>query len=786
MAYVKNNWVDREGTTRYFETVDDDGALILTPDYTQVTEMGTPVNADNMNHIEEGIAAGSFTKYDSMATYAKNDLVTTIVDNELKVYKSLQDNNTNALDNSSFWEEVEFSGGGGAGLQMFDTILKDHVLTYEESKGLALQGTYVYKEAIAGSRYGYPDFYNKCLEEYQNASDADWVQPVLSSNGVLGGATFAVSASASSDGFSPYQAFDNNTSTDWVSLDNNEDLIIYNPAPIKITQVNIINRNHATYVRPISSGVVYGSNDNSDWQELTSFTNTVTAQLGEWSINLSSNNNSYKYYKFSFVGDGSFCAVNDIKLIATGGGIVRNSNGHIFYDISLKDQIDQIYANTGTAWMYGIDTENERIFLPRNNYFDQATGDVSEVGQGIGAGLPNITGGFTSTVLSPNPDTSAYGAFVGTTTTGASPTGGGGSGSIDTFDASRSSSIYGNSDTVQPNAVKKLLYICVGNTESKSVITEVVDVTTTENDTIPLFTGMYFGFKPNNVSWLIGGGQASNAGIYATCYNELVNVLNGETKYGDLKVVDTADMIAGVDYSEYWKVNQDEMYFITPTKISNKALSGAVVGNGYALGITNGVGEGVICKADTNLLTAINSSLPINLNSSNGTGVLKGYTQYGGLGVSSDPAKSGIIAEESTSQLYFKVANAVQNLELLNAGEVLEAVNGVIPNNRSLIASYGLPDYTAGITTNGTNTVSYTAPCIGWAYVGQFASGTTASAMVNVKINDIVADEYFQGSQYGGVNSRPFFIDKGDVISGTGSTTNIGVWVIFFPLKGGN
>ena len=42
---------------------------------------------------------------------------------------------------------------------------KDHVLTYTETEGLALLGTYVYKEAIAGSRYGYPDFYTKCLEE---------------------------------------------------------------------------------------------------------------------------------------------------------------------------------------------------------------------------------------------------------------------------------------------------------------------------------------------------------------------------------------------------------------------------------------------------------------------------------------------------------------------------------------------------------------------------------------------------------------------------------------------
>lgn len=121
MAYIKNNWVDREGTTRYFETVDDDGALILTPDYTQVTEMGTPVNADNMNHIEEGIAAGSFTKYDTKTTYYENDLVTNITGNELKVYKSLKDENTNnnILD-TLYWEEVEL---GGVSLEILDQFV---------------------------------------------------------------------------------------------------------------------------------------------------------------------------------------------------------------------------------------------------------------------------------------------------------------------------------------------------------------------------------------------------------------------------------------------------------------------------------------------------------------------------------------------------------------------------------------------------------------------------------------------------------------------------------------
>lgn len=132
MAYVKNNWVDREGTTRYFETVDDDGALIFTPDYTQVTELGTPVNADNMNHIEEGIAAGSFTKFDLNATYAKDDLVTVIEDASPAIYKSLQDNNIgNALSNSAYWEKISLGGGGG--LEIGDIGIAP--LGIDESKG---------------------------------------------------------------------------------------------------------------------------------------------------------------------------------------------------------------------------------------------------------------------------------------------------------------------------------------------------------------------------------------------------------------------------------------------------------------------------------------------------------------------------------------------------------------------------------------------------------------------------------------------------------------------------
>lgn len=54
MSYTKNTWVDQAGQVKYTKT-DDGSYWILTPNYEDVTEMGTPVNADNLNHIEDGI-----------------------------------------------------------------------------------------------------------------------------------------------------------------------------------------------------------------------------------------------------------------------------------------------------------------------------------------------------------------------------------------------------------------------------------------------------------------------------------------------------------------------------------------------------------------------------------------------------------------------------------------------------------------------------------------------------------------------------------------------------------
>lgn len=121
------------------------------------------VKFDGSNDIISGLGLYSETQ-----TYNSTDIVYNYINNAFKMFLSKKDNNTgNSLSNTEFWQEVSLSGSV---YSLFDLVAKDHVLTYEETNGFAQLGGFVYKNALAGSRYGYPDFYNKCVEEKENAT----------------------------------------------------------------------------------------------------------------------------------------------------------------------------------------------------------------------------------------------------------------------------------------------------------------------------------------------------------------------------------------------------------------------------------------------------------------------------------------------------------------------------------------------------------------------------------------------------------------------------------------
>ena len=566
---------------------------------------------------------------------------------------------------------------------MFDTVIKDHILTYEESKGLALQGTYVYKDSIAGSRYGYADFYNKCLEEYNDVNTVQrtvgvtskWVQPTLTENGIMGGDSFACSDNPSTG--SIFKAFNIGNTANVPYSTAPAVITFYNPVPICVKRISWAvydtNRNPIDYT-------VQGSHDNISYDDI--IVNQTALAGSNTLMNLTNNYTYYKYYRITVntfnTGAGNLrTLVIDADIITDEIQVKANPNRHIYYDIADKVSIDKIYEATGLAWFYGIDTENERIFLPRDKYF-AIKGNIPVAGNGMTLGFTNGTqnfgaGSFYGTAGCTK--ASLYGVPVGTyTPAGVDVTTEKGFGITTDPDYSGiEAHLTANED--------KYLYICVGNTEAKSTVTNVVDVTTTENDTLPLFTGQYFDFNPNHLSWLKGGRKARES-EYPTCYNELVNELTSP-KYG-LKVINEADMIIGIDYSEYWKVNQEDMTFTTPTAISLKALDNIapVAGNGKAVTWTNGTSEGTFSTSHNS--NNICHSSATNLNVGDTASHSTWSPDLKAIGVTTDPTKSGIeahLVENSNTQLYFKVANAVQNLELLNVGKVME--NAVLRSSLS-------------------------------------------------------------------------------------------------------
>ena len=176
-------------------------------------------------------------------------------------------------------------------------------------------------------------------------------------------------------------------------------------------------------------------------------------------------------------------AVNRIKELYTAGtdttyrGISckKTTDGRYIADISQKTAIDTVYSETGIADFYILDSTNNQFYLPRNKYFMQLTDSPTLLNNYNEAGLPNITG-KTGNLNINGYDQNFEGALFGSDLNGKSAAGSGNYGTRINIDASRSSSVYGNSDTVQPPSSNKLLYYKVGHTVTNSGSIDVANV----------------------------------------------------------------------------------------------------------------------------------------------------------------------------------------------------------------------------------------------------------------------------------------------------------------------
>lgn len=189
----------------------------------------------------------------------------------------------------------------------------------------------------------------------------------------------------------------------------------------------------------------------------------------------------------------------------------------IKYVASLRDKYQYLFASEN-AWQesvvkYGscgkfVYTEGVSLRLPKVSDIIQGTTDVNATGDLIEAGLPNIKGSFVTRRLSKGSTT--IDAAVNYAQTGAFDRIEDRDADASTvmpdhvnqapartlsFDASAYNPIYGNSDTVQPQTIKGLLYIVVATAKKTDTEVDIDKIVTDLNEKadksnyLPLFGG---------------------------------------------------------------------------------------------------------------------------------------------------------------------------------------------------------------------------------------------------------------------------------------------------------
>lgn len=536
--------------------------------------------------------------------------------------------------------DIKGPKGEGFSFNLFDTKVSDHILEGNEALGWALQGTYVYKEGVAGSRTGYADFYNKCLAEKENST--------------------------------------------------------------------------AT--------------------ETTLGDNTITMYV--------------------------------------------NGNGHKFYDISDKAIVDNWYNTYGIADYYGIDTENERIFLPRDKYF-AVTGGVAVAGNGKQITLNSLVneGDF----LISTKGSGSVGGYLAVTKGTSSY-----NGTNDKMALSSDPTKSGIEGQLTPNE-NKYLYICVGNTKVESAVSNVTEITTSENDTLPLFYNFYSKEDMTTTGAYVNASLGSwlSGNVYATAYNELVNKLGtGNVKsitdeYTDYDFVVNQDDITFrlplLNGSEYIPTTESISVDWFPTNPTSTHTSHTAEENGYLTLIsyksnksnTIMVKVNNILARQTRAFVASNSEVTVFLKKGD---VVEVYTDATGTGWIID--YQYWTKAIGNGDLYYKVANAVTNLELLDAGEVMAEVNNAIKKTEC-------PAYIVETYQNGDSW--YRVWSDGWCEQGGLnkkdnTSVTLLKAYKDTNYHILFALDYGSGSSLNWTETTNTKTNNNRTTTGFTVGTRVGNW----------
>lgn len=333
-----------------------------------------------------------------------------------------------------------------------------------------------------------------------------------------------------------------------------------------------------------------------------------------------------------------------------------------------------------------------------------------------------------------------------------------------------------------------------------------------QKSSFKLFHHDWFDYELSDQSWLRADTFSWQDGtVYSNAYNHLVDDIDGKTA--------TSETIAGYTISYYLaddghKITTDEStvadiytatgvawYYVLDT--ANQRFKLPRTKYGFT-GLRDSVGK-YVPESLPNIRGRVYGQSTANTGNIDGNAVLEGcferdssisnnrniqsYSTY-----SSNALKFNANASSSTYQdsapvqqratqmyLYFYVGQYTQSAIEQTAGLNAELFNGKVDldlNNmnpsataKETIVGWGLPDYSAGVTTLISTSASYTALSAGFITV---VKNNTATQM-GIKINDVDVQDNWKLNIDG-----QYLVSEGDVIKTTAGDVNLK----FYPLKG--
>ena len=257
-----------------------------------------------------------------------------------------------------------------------------------------------------------------------------------------------------------------------------------------MADVQELNINSTTYDIKAKSVVDSNSGALKFWTGTREQYDAITTKDATTLYNITDGTDALEFLPSRVVGQivQSSLPLNDTGLHLLDGSLIQG-NGIYTDFVSYIGTLAPDYSNlfiTESEWQtsvsnYGVcgkfvyDSVNNTVRLPKITGIIEGTTDLTALGDLVEAGLPNITGSINGILDGANGSGALYNAGSYTTY------GAGGSGMgwrTIGIDASYSSSIYGNSTTVQPQTIKVLYYIVVATEARTDILVDIDNVAT--------------------------------------------------------------------------------------------------------------------------------------------------------------------------------------------------------------------------------------------------------------------------------------------------------------------